>query len=60
MNMTFTPRTLMESARQFLNFTADPAVFQDEMDIVYFSHAVENYLPYLVSNKQGCYAGRHW
>lgn len=49
MNMTFTPRTLMESARQFLNFTADPAVFQDEMDLVYFSHAVENYLPYLVS-----------
>ena len=49
MNMTFTPRTLMESARQFLNFTADPAVFKDEMDLVYFSHAVENYLPYLVS-----------
>ena len=51
MNMTFTPRTLMESARQFLNFTADPAVFQDEMDLVYFSHAVENYLPYLVSDE---------
>ena len=51
MNMTFTPRTLMESARQFLNFTADPAVFQDEMDLVYFSHAVENYLPYLVSEQ---------
>ena len=56
MNMTFTPRTLMESARQFLNFTADPAVFQDEMDLVYFSHAVENYLPYLVSDEKAAIA----
>jgi G protein-coupled receptor 125 len=47
MNMTFTPKTLLESARQFLNFTDDPGVFRDEMDLVYFSRAVGNYLPYL-------------
>ncbi|TRY63453.1 hypothetical protein TCAL_01835 [Tigriopus californicus] len=47
MNLTLTPKLLLQSSKQFLNFTDNPKVFQDEMDVVYFSQAVENYLPYL-------------
>lgn len=46
-NTSFDTATLMESAKHFLNFTSNPEIFQDPLDIIYFSRAVENYLPYL-------------
>lgn len=57
MNTSFTRTTLLESAKHFLNYTSDPKLFQNPMDVVYFSQAVENYLPYLVpdSNDVGHY-----
>ena len=51
-------KTLLESAKHFLNFTSNPNLFQNPMDVVYFSQAVENYLPYLLpesSNDVGHY-----
>ena len=48
MNVTsFTPNTLVESASHFLNYTANAESFANPMDVVLFSQAVENYLPYL-------------
>ena len=47
MNTSFTPNTLVESASHFLNYTAHAKSFQNPMDVVFFSQAVENYLPYL-------------
>ena len=47
MNTSFTPNTLTESAKHFFNYTAIPKKFQNPMDVVFFSQAVENYLPYL-------------
>ena len=41
------PEILMQSAAKFLNFTDEPGVFRDPMDVVYFARAVENFLPYL-------------
>ena len=58
MNTSFTMKTLLESAKHFLNFTSNPNLFQNPMDVVYFSQAVENYLPYLLpesSNDVGHY-----
>lgn len=56
MNTSFTMNTLLESAKHFLNYTSDPRMFQNAMDVVYFSQAVENYLPYLPeSNDVGHY-----
>ena len=43
----FNSDTLYQSAKHILNFTQDPTIFRDPMDVVYFSRAVENYLPYL-------------
>ena len=43
----FNSATLLQSAKHFLNYTQNPSIFQDPMDIVYFSQAVENYMPYL-------------
>jgi hypothetical protein len=50
MNTSFDTVTLLESAKHFLNFTSNPELFQDPLDVVYFSKAVENYLPYLRVN----------
>merc|ERR1719376_1505481 len=47
MNTSFDSGTLLDSAKHFLKHTSDPATFKDPMDLVYFSMAVENYLPYL-------------
>ena len=48
--------TLLESAKFFLNYTSNPDLFQNPLDVVYFSQAVENYLPYLrESNDVGHY-----
>ena len=43
----FNSETLLQSAKHILNFTQSPSIFKDPMDVVYFSEAVENYLPYL-------------
>ena len=43
----FNSATLLQSAKHFLNFTQNPSIFRDPMDVVYFSQAVENYMPYL-------------
>ena len=50
MNTSFDTTTLLESAKHFLNFTSNPEIFQDPLDVVYFSKAVANYLPYLRVN----------
>ena len=56
MNDSFDMGTLLQSAKHFLNYTSDPRTFQNPMDVVYFSQAVENYLPYLSqSNDVGHY-----
>ena len=47
MNTSFDSRTLLESAKHFLNYTGSTETFKDPMDVVYFSMAVENYMPYL-------------
>ncbi len=43
---------LSQSARQLLNFTRGPQQFQNSMDLVYFTQAIENYLPYLSKSKE--------
>ena len=43
----FNSATLLQSAKHFLNYTQNPSIFQHPMDVVYFSQAVENYMPYL-------------
>lgn len=56
MNTSFTMNTLVDSAKHFINYTGDPGMFRDPMDLVYFSQAVENYMPYLrQSNDVGHY-----
>ena len=50
MNTSFDSFTLLESARHLLNFTSNPEIFQDPLDVVFFAKAVENYLPYLRVN----------
>ena len=45
-------KTLLESANHFLNYTSNPSIFQSPMDVVYFSQAVENYLPYLTESNE--------
>ena len=56
MNTSFDMNTLLDSAKFFLNYTSDPRTFQNPMDLVYFSQAVENYLPYMTqSNDVGHY-----
>lgn len=57
MNTSFTRATLLDSAKHFLNYTSNPNLFENPLDVVYFSQAVENYLPYLVpdSNDVGHY-----
>lgn len=56
MNTSFDMNTLLDSAKFFLNYTSDPRTFLNPMDLVYFSQAVENYLPYLTqSNDVGHY-----
>jgi len=52
MNTSFTMKTLLESANHFLNYTSNPRIFQSPMDVVYFSQAVENYLPYLTESNE--------
>ena len=47
MDTSFTMSTLLDSAKHFLNYTSEPRMFQNPMDVVYFSRAVENYLPFL-------------
>jgi hypothetical protein len=37
MNTSFTMNTLLESAKHFLNYTGNPRMFQNPMDLVYFS-----------------------
>ena len=46
----FDKNTLIQSARQLLEFTEDFGKFRDGMDIVYLSTVLENYLPYLTAS----------
>ena len=45
----FDKNTLIQSARQLLEFTGDSGKFMDGMDLVYLSKVLENYLPYLTT-----------
>ena len=54
----FNSETLYQSAKHILNFTQDPSIFQDPMDVVYFSKAVENYLPHLNQPNQDILVAR--
>ena len=46
----FDRNTLIQSARQLLEFTGDSVKFRDGMDLVYLSTVLENYLPYLTAS----------
>ena len=50
---SFNSATLLQSAKHFINYTQNPATFKDPMDVVYFSQAVENYMPYLHTSSSG-------